>query len=93
MQQPLRKQSLAICKLYSHLIRPRKLYRHERRTGGAPPFVLLQFGQGKWHVLQIIKTSVTLQIVLAFHRCPRLLSHVAQVTAYQAIRYTAEMSK
>jgi len=38
MQQPPWKKSLAICKLYSRLTRPRKLYRYERRTGWAPSF-------------------------------------------------------
>jgi len=41
------KKVAATCKLYSHLPRPRKSYRHERRTGRAPSFALLQFGQGK----------------------------------------------
>ena len=47
MQQPPWKKSLAICKLYSRLTRPRKLYRYERRTGWAPSFDVLQLGQGK----------------------------------------------
>jgi len=34
-------KSLATCKLYSHLPRPRKLYIHERRTGWAPSFAYL----------------------------------------------------
>ena len=40
MRQPQRKKSLAICKLCSHLPRPRKLYRYERRIGRAPSFAL-----------------------------------------------------
>ena len=47
MQQPLRKKSLTACKLYSHLSRPRRLYRYERLIGRTPSFAILQLGQGK----------------------------------------------
>jgi len=47
MQQPPRKNSLATCKLYSHLPRPRRLYRYECRAGRGPSFALLKLGQGK----------------------------------------------
>jgi len=47
MQQLPRKKSLAICKLYSHLTRPKKLHRYERRAGWAQSFDVLQLGQGK----------------------------------------------
>jgi len=41
------KKSLVACKVHSHLFRPRKLYRYERRTCWAPSFDVLQPGQGK----------------------------------------------
>jgi len=47
MQQLPRKKLLATFKFYSHLTWTRKWYRYERRTGRAPPFALLQLGQGK----------------------------------------------
>ena len=47
MQQPPRKKSFGTCKLYSHLTRPRKLYKYGPRTSWAPPFDVLQLGQGK----------------------------------------------
>ena len=34
-----------------------------------------------------------MQIVLAFHLCPHLLFHVAQATASQAVRHTAEIKQ
>jgi len=46
-QQPPRKKSLATCEFYSHLTRPRKLYRYEDRIGQALSFDGLQLGQGK----------------------------------------------
>ena len=47
MQQLPLKSRAKRRKLYSHLPRPRKLYRYERRTAGAPSFALLQLAQGK----------------------------------------------
>jgi len=54
MQQPSRKKSLAICKLYSHSTRPRNLYRYERRTCWATSFdVIATWAMGrdkKYHI-------------------------------------------
>ena len=89
MQQPPRKKSLATCKLYSHLTRPRKLYRYERRTCWAPSFDVI------WQRSSIfckpLKLLSPCRLSSIFTFAPRLLFHVARATAYQAVRYTTEI--
>jgi len=69
MQQPPRKKSLAICKIYAHLTRPRKLYRYERRTGWTPSFDVLQLEQAKrQEIAQFANRSKCYLLV----DCPRL---------------------
>ena len=90
-------KSLATCKLYLHLPRPRNLYRYERRTGRAPSFAFFATWARDDTRNSIFCKSLKLvspcRFVLAFHLCPRLLFHVAQATAYQAVRYTAEIKQ
>ena len=99
MQQTPRKKSLETCKLQENLTRPRKFYRCGRRTGRAPSFVLLQLGRDIaeetrnsrfWKSLKLLSPC---RLSLRFTFVPRLLCHVAQATAYQAVHYTAEIKQ
>jgi len=95
MQQPPRKKSLAICKLYSHLTRPRNLYRYERRTGCATSFdVIAAWAREETRntiFSKLLKLLSPRRLSSLFTFAHRLIFHVVQAAAYQAVRYTAEI--
>jgi len=89
------KKSLAICKLYSHLTQPRNLYRHERRTGWATSFdVIATWAREETRnsiFSKLLKLLSPCGLSSLFTFAPRLIFHVIQAAAYQAVRYTAEI--
>jgi len=95
MQQPPRKKSVAICKLYSHLTRPRNFYIYERRTGWATSFDVIATWAMEETRNSIFSKPLKLQspcgLSSLFTFALRLIFHVVQAAAYQAVHYTAEI--
>ena len=95
MQQPPWKKSLAICKLYSHLIRPRKFYRTRNRLSTVTWCFASSAREETRNSIfcKSLKLLSPCRLSSLFTFAPRPLFHVARATAYQVVRYTAEIMR
>jgi len=86
MQQLPLKSRAKRRKIYSHLPRPRKLYRYERRTAPAASFALLQLAQGKRQEIAYFANSWNFYFLVDCSRVsPLPLSSLSYRTSYKII--------
>jgi len=96
MQQPLRKKSLATCKLYSHLTRPKSCTDMNAEPAERRHLLFCILGKRRDRKCIFCKSLKLLSPCRLFSRftfAPRLLFHVVQATAHQAVRCAAEIKQ